>query len=133
MSEGSKKAVIKIGWNKGAGWYNGSSAKSIYEELAKDEPNPSNLFGKILVGSTVKGGGASIGIAKARANAWNETISATGGAEITKIVADNSGTNTAFNYYDKDGNLLHTEQTSRSSDIYENRQTEISKNAKGEW
>jgi hypothetical protein len=133
MSEGSKKAVIKIGWNKGAGWYSGKSAKAIYAELAKDEPNPENLYSKILVGSTVKGGGASIGIAKARANAWNETISATGGKEITRIDADNSGKNTAFKYYDKDGNLLHTEQTTRASDIYENRATSISKNNKGVW
>lgn len=133
MSEGSKKAVVKIGWNKGAGWYTGKSAKAIYAELAKDEPDPENLYSKVLVGSTVKGGGASIGIAKARANAWNETISATGGKEITRIDADNSGTNTAFKYYDKDGNLLHTEQTSRDSTIYENRLTSVSKNSKGVW
>jgi hypothetical protein len=133
MSEGSKKAVVKIGWNKGAGWYTGNTAKSVYKELAKDKPNPDNLYSKILAGSTVKGGGASIGIAKARANAWNETISATGGKEITRIDADNSGTNTAFKYYDKDGNLLHTEQTSRASTIYENRLQSVSKNSKGVW
>lgn len=134
MSEGSKKAVIKIGWNKGTGWYTGKSAKAIYAELAKEEPDPSNLYSKILVGSTVKGGGASIGIAKARANAWNETISATGGKEIVKIEADNSGNNTAFKYYDKDGNLLHTEQTNRASTIYENKgRDSISKNSEGAW
>ena len=133
LSEGSKKAVIKIGWNKGAGWYSGESAKAIYEELAKDQPNPDNIYSKILVGSTVKGGGASIGISKARANAWNETISATGGKEITRIDADNSGKNTAFKYYDKDGNLLHTEQTTRASKIYENKITSVSKNANGVW
>lgn len=133
MSEGSKKAVVKIGWNKGAGWYSGKSAKAIYAELAKDEPNPDNLYSKILVGSTVKGGGASLGIAKARANAWNETISATGGKEITRIDADNSGKNTAFKYYDKDGNLLHTEQTTRASSIYENKAASVSKNNKGVW
>lgn len=133
MSEGSKKAVVKIGWNKGTGWYSGTSAKAIYAELAKDEPNPDNLYSKILVGSTVKGGGASLGIAKARANAWNETISATGGKEITRIDADNSGKNTAFKYYDKDGNLLHTEQTTRASSIYENKAVSVSKNDKGVW
>ena len=134
MSEGSKKAVVKIGWNKGTGWYTGKSAKAIYKELAKEEPNATNLYSKILTGSTVKDGGASIGIAKARANAWNETISATGGKEIVKIDADNSGTNTAFKYYDTDGNLLHTEQTSRASTKYENKGTDsISKNAKGVW
>jgi hypothetical protein len=134
MSEGSKKAVVKIGWNKGTGWYTNASAKAIYKELAKEEPNATNLYSKILTGSTVKGGGASIGIAKARANAWNETISATGGKEIVKIDADNSGTNTAFKYYDTDGNLLHTEQTSRASTKYENKGTDsISKNAKGVW
>lgn len=134
MSEGSKKAVVKIGWNKGTGWYTGESAKAIYTELAKEEPNATNLYSKILTGSTVKGGGASIGIAKARANAWNETISATGGKEIVKIEADNTGTNTAFKYYDKDGNLLHTEQTSRASTKYENKGREsISKNAQGSW
>ena len=133
MSEGSKKAVVKIGWNKGAGWYSGKSAKAIYAELAKDEPNPENLYSKILVGSTVLGGGASIGIAKARANAWNETTSATGGKEITRIDADNSGTNTKFKYYDKDGNLLHTEETTRASNIYENKQKSVRKNSKGVW
>jgi hypothetical protein len=134
MSEGSKKAVVKIGWNKGTGWYTGESAKAIYTELAKEEPNATNLYSKILTGSTVKGGGASIGIAKARANAWNETISATGGKEIVKIEADNTGTNTAFKYYDKDGNLLHTEQTSRASTKYENKGTgSISKNSQGAW
>lgn len=134
MSEGSKKAVVKIGWNKGTGWYTGESAKAIYTELAKEEPNATNLYSKILTGSTVKDGGASIGIAKARANAWNETISATGGKEIVKIEADNTGTNTAFKYYDKDGNLLHTEQTSRASTKYENKGTDsISKNAQGAW
>ena len=134
MSEGSKKAIVKIGWNKGTGWYTGESAKAIYKELAKEEPNATNLYSKILTGSTVKDGGASIGIAKARANAWNETISATGGKEIVKIEADNSGTNTAFKYYDKDGNLLHTEQTSRASTKYENKGTDsISKNAAGAW
>lgn len=133
MSEGSKKAVVKIGWNKGTGWYSGKSAKAIYKELAKETPEPSNLYSKILVGSTVKGGGASLGIAKARANAWNETISATGGKEITKIVADNSGKNTALKYYDAQGNLLHTEQTNRAVSLYENTATTISKDSKGVW
>lgn len=133
MSEGSKKAVVKIGWNKGTNWYKGDSATEIYKELAKANPNPANLYNKILVGSTVKGGGASIGIAKARANAWNETISATGGKEITKIEADNTGTNTAFKYYDKEDNLLHTEQTNRASSKYENKTNSVFKDTKGKW
>lgn len=134
MSDGSKKAVVKIGWNKGTGWYTGSSAKAIYAELAKDNPSPTNLYSKVLAGSTVKDGGASIGIAKARANAWNETISATGGSEITKIVANNSGTNTHFEYYDKGGKLLYTEKTTRATSIYENgTNLSVEKNAKGEW
>ena len=98
-----------------------------------------------MLGSTVLGGvmsiwGQSIKARQAeqkmlmeRANAWNETISATGGKEITRIDADNSGKNTAFKYYDKDGNLLHTEQTTRSSKIYENKAVSVSKNAKGVW
>ena len=134
MSEGSKKAVVKLGWNKGVGFYTGKTAKAIYKELAKEEPDASQLYSKILVGSTVKDKGASIGIAKARANAWNETISATGGSEITKVVADNSGTNTKFKYYDKDGSLLHTEQTNRASTIYENgKNVLVEKNSKGKW
>jgi hypothetical protein len=133
MSEGSKKAVVKIGWNKGANWYKGNSATEIYKELAKANPNPDNLYNKILVGSTVKGGGASIGIAKARANAWNETISATGGKEITKIEADNTGANTAFKYYDKEGNLLYTEQTTRANSKYESKTNSVFKDTKGKW
>ena len=134
MDEGAKKAVVKIGWNKGADWYKGKSAKAIYNELAKEDPEAANLYSKILTGSTVKDGGASIGIAKARANAWNETIDATDGAEITKIVTDNTGSYTKFEYYDSSGNLLHTEETDRVPSIYENKGTTvIEKNSAGQW
>lgn len=134
MDEGAKKAVVKIGWNKGANWYKGKSAKAIYKELAKEDPEAANLYSKILTGSTVKDGGASIGIAKARANAWNETIDATDGAEITKIVTDNTGSYTKFEYYDSSGNLLHTEETDRVPSIYENKGTTvIEKNSAGQW
>lgn len=133
MSDGSKKAIVKIGWNKGPGWFRRETTQAIYDELGKDNPNPANLYSRILVGSTVEGGGASIGIAKARANAWNSTIEATGGTEITRIVADNSGDTTKFKYYDKDKNLLYTEVTSRSPTLYENKSKVVQKNRNGEW
>ena len=39
--------------------------------MAKDSPDLDTVAEGILNYSTVAGGGASIGIAKARANAWN--------------------------------------------------------------
>ena len=134
IKEGSKKAVVKIGWNKGPNWLKGDTAKSLYKELSKESPNASSLYSKILTGSTVQKGGASIGIAKARADSFNSIASLLGGNDITKVTADNTGKNTKFNYYDSEGNLLHTEQTSRSVDIYENGDTEVvQKNSAGKW
>ena len=134
IKEGSKKAVVKVGWNKGPNWLKGDTAKSLYKELSKENPNASSLYSKILVGSTVKSGGASIGIAKARADSFNSIASLLGVNDITKVTADNTGKNTKFNYYDSKGNLLHTEQTSRSVDIYENGDREVvQKNSAGQW
>ena len=134
IKEGSKKAVVKIGWNKGPNWLKGDTAKSLYKELSKESPNASSLYSKVLTGSTVKSGGASIGIAKARADSFNSISSLLGVNDITKVTADNTGKNTKFNYYDSEGNLLHTEQTSRSVDIYENGDTEVvQKNSAGKW
>jgi hypothetical protein len=134
IKEGAKKAVVKIGWNKGPNWLKGNTAKSLYKELSKESPNASSLYSKVLTGSTVKSGGASIGIAKARADSFNSIASLLGVNDITKVTADNTGKNTKFNYYDSEGNLLHTEQTSRSVDIYENGNTEVvQKNSAGKW
>ena len=134
IKEGAKKAVVKIGWNKGPNWLKGNTAKSLYKELSKESPNASSLYSKVLTGSTVKSGGASIGIAKARADSFNSIASLLGVNDITKVTADNTGKNTKFNYYDSEDNLLHTEQTSRSVDIYENGNTEVvQKNSAGKW
>ena len=139
MPSVAKKAMLKVGWNKGPGWLKGSTAGAAYKELAKDNPSASALYPKILTGSTLapkKDGtiqGASIGIAKARADAMNALKDVLKVNEITKVVADNSGTNTAFKYYDSAGTLVHTEQTDRASSLYANKAVEVKKNAKGEW
>lgn len=133
IPQDAQEALVKVGWNLGPGWYSGSSARTLYEELSSDTPDVSRINSSILRASTVRGGGASIGIAKARADAYNAARDAFNGAEITRIEADNTGTNTAFKYYDAEGNLVHTEQTNRAVGLYENTQTEISKNSSGEW
>lgn len=133
IPQDAQEALVKVGWNLGTGWYSGSSANTLYDELSSDTPDINRINSSILRASTVRGGGASIGIAKARADAYNAARDAFNGAEITRIEADNTGTNTAFRYYDAEGNLVHTEQTSRAVGLYENRQTEISKNSSGAW
>jgi len=139
MSDAAKKSMLKVGWNKGTGWLKGATAGSAYKELAKDSPSATTLYPKILTGSTLapkKDGtvqGASIGIAKARADAMNALKDVLGVNEITKVVADNSGTNTAFKYYDSAGTLVHTEQTDRASSLYANRAVKVQKNSKGKW
>jgi GH24 family phage-related lysozyme (muramidase) len=134
IPEDAQEAIVKIGWNLGTGWYNGNSAKTLYEELASETPDIERINRSILRASTVRGGGASIGIAKARADAYNAARDAFNGAEITRIDADNSGANTAFKYYDAAGNLVHTEQTNRASNIYQNGNTlRVSKNSAGVW
>ena len=139
MSDAAKKSMLKVGWNKGTGWLKGATAGSAYKELAKDSPSATTLYPKILTGSTLapkKDGtvqGASIGIAKARADAMNALKDVLGVNEITKVVADNSGTNTAFKYYDSAGTLVHTEQTDRASSLYANKAVKVQKNSKGKW
>ena len=140
MSDAAKKAMLKVGWNKGAGWLGGSTAGKAYKELAKTTPSASNLYPKILTGSTLAPKddgtiqGASIGIAKARADAMNLLKDTLAVNEITKVIADNTGTNTAFKYYDKKGTLIHTEQTDRAVTLYANGSNEkVEKNAAGEW
>ena len=154
----AKAALVKVGWNLGEGWFSGASAKDVYKELVKTTPSESNLFSKLLKSSTVaptqklddKGKpmfaadgttkimttpGASIGIAKKRANDWNDMRDAFNGTEIVKIKTDNSGTVTKFNYYDKDDKILHTEVTDRAPSLYENGTTlEVKKTAgKKDW
>ena len=139
MPAAAKKAMLKVGWNKGEGWLKGSTAGAAYKELAKTNPSATALYPKILTGSTLapkKDGtvqGASIGIAKARADAMNTLKDVLGVNEITKVVADNSGTNTAFKYYDSAGTLVHTEQTDRAASLYTNKTVEVAKNKKGVW
>ena len=140
MPDAAKKAMLKVGWNKGAGWLGGSTAGKAYKELAKTTPSASNLYPKILTGSTLAPKddgtiqGASIGIAKARADAMNLLKDTLSVKEITKVIADNTGTNTAFKYYDKEGTLVHTEQTDRAVTLYANGSNEkVEKNAAGEW
>ena len=139
MPAAAKKAMLKVGWNKGEGWLKGSTAGAAYKELAKTNPSATALYPKILTGSTLapkKDGtvqGASIGIAKARADAMNTLKDVLGVNEITKVVADNSGTNTAFKYYDSAGTLVHTEQTDRAASLYANKTVEVAKNKKGVW
>ena len=53
--------------------------------------------------------------------------------EINKITADNTGAKTKFNYYDKEGNLVHTETTNRAPSKYSSTTTEVEKDAVGEW
>jgi hypothetical protein len=154
----AKAALVKVGWNLGEGWFSGASAKDVYKELVKTTPSESNLFSKLLKSSTVaptqklddKGKpmfaadgttkimtnpGASIGIAKKRANDWNDMRDAFNGTEIVKIKTDNSGTVTKFNYYDKDDKILHTEVTDRAPSLYENGTTlEVKKTVgKKDW
>ena len=139
IKDSAKGAILKIGWNKGESTLSGDTAKAVYKELAKDTPSASNLKGKIFTGSTVKDKGANIGLAKARADAWNMMRDAFTGVEITKITADNTGATTKFNYLDGKGNVVHTETTDRAPAIYNSKQSDgtnnelIEKNAKGEW
>lgn len=134
LSEGAKKALIKLAYNNGPDWAKYNTSKNLYKEMAKDSPDLGTVADGILNYSTVAGGGASIGIAKARANAWNSARDEHGGAEITKITADNTGAKTKFKYYDAAGNLVHTETTSRASGKYENgTNLEIEKDAAGNW
>ena len=84
--------------------------------------------------STVSGSGASIGVAKNRADAWNAMTDQHGLESINKITVDNTGAKTKFNYYDVDGTLIHTEVTNRAPAIYANKGTNtVEKNAEGEW
>lgn len=134
IPQAAQEALVKVGWNLGEDWYSGSSARTLYNELSSATPNINRINSSILRASTVLGGGASIGIAKARADAYNAAREVFNGAEITRVDADNTGTNTAFKYYDAAGNLVHTEQTSRAVGLYENGDnTRVEKNAAGEW
>lgn len=133
LTSSTKQAVTKLAWNNGEGWAKYNTSKALYKELAKDTKDKTVVANGILNYSTVSGGGASIGIAKARANAWNKMSDSHGFAEINKIVADNTGAKTKFNYYDSQGNLVHTETTSRAPSKYSSSSTEIEKDAAGNW
>ena len=133
LTSSTKQAVTKLAWNNGEGWAKYNTSKALYKELAKDTKDKTVVANGILNYSTVAGGGASIGVAKARANAWNKMSDAHGFAEINKIVADNTGAKTKFNYYDAQGNLVHTETTSRAPSKYSSSSTEIEKDAAGNW
>ena len=127
LADTTKQAVTKLAWNNGEGWAKYNTSKNLYKELAKDTKNKTTIANGILNYSTVSGGGASIGIAKARANAWNKMSGDHGFAKINKITADNTGAKTKFKYYDASGNLIHTETTSRSPSVYSSKATEIEK------
>ena len=133
LSEGAKKSLIKLAYNNGADWAKYNTSKDLYKEMAKDSPDLGTVAEGILNYSTVVGSGASIGVAKARANAWNSARDDHGGAEITKITADNTGAKTKFKYYDAAGNLVHTETTSRAPSKYASTATTIEKDAAGNW
>ena len=125
LSSGAKQALTKLAWNNGEGWAKYNTSKALYKELAKDKKDINVIGRGILNYSTISKSGASIGIAKARANAWNKMTDDHGFAAITKIEADNTGTKTKFKYYDVNNNLLYTETTSRSPDIYANPGTTV--------
>lgn len=133
LTDSTKQAVTKLSWNNGEGWAKYETSKALYKELAKKTKDKKIIADGILNYSTVVNGGASIGIAKARANAWNKMSDAHGFAEINKITADNTGVKTKFNYYDKQGNLVHTETTSRAPAKYSSTSTEVEKDATGVW
>ena len=134
LDDGTKQAITKLAWNNGEGWANYNTSKALSKELAKETKDKAIVAAGILNYSTVAGGGASIGVSKARANAWNKMADEHGFAEITKIEADNTGSKTKFNYYDVDGNLVHTETTSRSPTIYANGSNEkVEKDSEGNW
>ena len=133
LTDNTKQAVTKLAWNNGEGWANYDTSQSLYKELAKETKDKTIIADGILNYSTVVGGGANIGVAKARANAWNKMSDAHGFAEINKITADNTGAKTKFNYYDKEGNLVHTETTNRAPSKYSSTTTEVEKDAVGEW
>lgn len=133
LTDNTKQAVTKLAWNNGEGWANYDTSQSLYKELAKETKDKTIIADGILNYSTVVDGGASIGVAKARANAWNKMSDAHGFTEINKITADNTGTKTKFNYYDKEGNLVHTETTNRAPSNYSSTATEVEKDTAGEW
>jgi len=134
LDDGTKQAITKLAWNNGEGWASYNTSKALSKELAKETKDKAIVAAGILNYSTVAGGGASIGVSKARANAWNKMADEHGFAEITKIEADNTGSKTKFNYYDVDGNLVHTETTSRSPTIYANGSLEkVEKDSEGNW
>ena len=133
LSDGAKKAMVKLSWNNGTRWANYNTSKALYKEMAKETKDLDTVAEGMLNYSTVSGSGASIGVSKARANAWNAARDEHGGVEITKIVADNTGTKTKFNYYDVAGNLVHTETTSRAPSKYASTATTIEKDAEGNW
>ena len=64
--------MTKLAWNNGEGWANYDTSQSLYKELAKETKDKTIIADGILNYSTVVDGGASIGVAKARANAWNK-------------------------------------------------------------
>ena len=133
LTDSTKQAVTKLAWNNGEGWAKYNTSQALYKELAKETKDKTIIADGILNYSTVSGGGASIGVAKARANAWNKMSDAHGFAKINKITADNTGAKTKFNYYDAQGNLIHTETTSRASSKYSSTATEVEKDAQGAW
>jgi hypothetical protein len=133
LTDTTKQAVTKLAWNNGEGWAKYNTSQALYKELAKDTKDKTIIADGILNYSTVAGGGASIGVAKARANAWNKMSDAHGFAKINKITADNTGAKTKFNYYDAQGSLIHTETTSRASSKYSSTATEVEKDAQGAW
>lgn len=133
LSEGAKKAMIKLAYNNGPDWAKYNTSKALYKEMGKETKDLSKVKEGILNYSTVVGSGASIGVAKARANAYNSASDEHGGADITKIVADNTGTKTKFKYYDAAGNLVHTETTSRAPSIYASTATTVEKDSEGNW
>ena len=133
LTDSTKQAVTKLAWNNGEGWAKYNTSQALYKELAKETKDKTIIADGILNYSTVSGSGASIGVAKARANAWNKMSDAHGFAKINKITADNTGAKTKFNYYDAQGNLIHTETTSRASSKYSSTATEVEKDAQGAW
>ena len=146
LSDGAKKGIVKLAWNNGVeggasgkGWAGYNTSKALYKTLATATPDPLTVKKGMLNYSTVSGSGASIGVAKNRADAWNAMTDQHGMKAINKITADNTGTKTKFNYYDEDGTLLHTETTSRAPSLYANKKDDgtnnelIEKNAAGEW
>lgn len=133
-----KTTIVSLGWNLGDAMFTNDDIITMYAELAKPYPKQGPLHKAFLTKATQTNGGAGVGIAKRRANDWNQIYDVLAGQKISTIEASydtNKGSTatTIMTYRNKQGNAIFTYDTGRAHWKYENSSLEMNLNNKGDF